>query len=428
MKGPPWNVLVFAGGTELGLEVRAALRDRKEVHLFSAGMAGAGHAPYAFRHHAELPSVHEPGWREPLDELLARHAIDAIFPGHDDVLLALARCADELPAAVITSPLETCEITRSKARTYAHLAGAVRVPAIFDGPDTVPAYPVFVKPDVGQGSQGARVARSRVDLEAALEGRDGLLVLEYLPGEEVTVDCFSDRERGLMFCQGRSRTRVRNGISVTSRPAHEPAFEALAAAIGERLALHGAWFFQLKRAADGEWTLLEVAPRVGGTSGLARAAGANLPLLSLYEAARMPVGLQLMDRVLEVDRALVSRFRLDLEFDTVYVDLDDTLIVHGHVHSRLVRFLYDCLNAGRRLVLVTRHAADPRETLARHRLGELFDEIVHLQAGEPKAASCPGPRAIFIDDSFGERRAVHGGAGIPTFDCSQLDALIDDRV
>ena len=427
MNGPPWNVLVFAGGTELGLEVQAALRERKEVHLFSAGMPGPGHAPYVFHHHAELPSVHEPGWRAPFEALLAQHNIDAVFPGHDDVLLALARIAEEIPAAIITSPLETCEITRSKARTYECLADAVYCPTVYAGLETVDTYPVFVKPDVGQGSQGARVVRSRVALEAALEDRDGLLILENLPGEEVTVDCFSDREQGLLFCQGRSRTRVRNGISVTSLPAHEPQFDELAHAIGKRLPLHGAWFFQLKRASDGTWTLLEVAPRVGGTSGLARAMGVNLPLLSLYEAARMPVSVEHFEGVLEVDRALVSRFRLDLEFDTVYVDLDDTLIVHGKVHSRLVRFLYDCLNAGRRLALITRHDRDPEVTLAERRLSGLFDEIIHLQKGESKADHIVGPRAIFIDDSFGERRAVREGAGVPAFDCSQLEALLDAR-
>lgn len=35
--------------------------------------------------------------------------------------------------------------------------------------------------------------------------------------------------------------------------------------------------------------------------------------------------------------------------------------------------------------------------------------------------------AIFIDDSFAERREVAEACGIPTFDLSMLELLLDDR-
>jgi len=391
------------------------------------GTSLSGPVAYVYARHDVLPSIFEEGWLVGVNELIERWEVDMVIPAHDSVLLELARQHNNLGAGLVTSPMATVEITRSKSATYRALGNRLRTPKIHGEAAAVQSFPVFVKPDAGQGSQGAKRIHSALELGAALTERDDLLILEDLPGEEVTVDCFSDRESGLKFCGGRTRTRVRAGISVTSRPIEDPEFESIAHTILSVLDLHGAWFFQLKRAADGAWALLEVAPRIAGTSGLHRAMGVNLPLLSLYEHARLQVAVSPNPHVVEVDRALQSSFRLNLDYDTVYVDLDDTLIVRGQVHSQLVRFLYDCLNRGCHLVLVTRHASDPVATLERHRLGSLFDEVIHLQADSPKADHCPGPRAIFLDDSYAERRSVAQQAKIPTFDLSQLDALIDDR-
>lgn len=215
---------------------------------------------------------------------------------------------------------------------------------------------------------------------------------------------------------------------MNSVPACDSAFATYAAAIAGRLCLHGAWFFQLKRAANGVLTLLEVAPRIAGTMALHRVQGINFALLSLYEQERIPVQLLRNDVPVEIDRALVSRYRHDLHYDTVYVDLDDTLILRGRVNCELVRFLYQCLNQQKQLVLLTRHASDVHETLRRYRLAGLFDQIVHCGHAPKADHVLEGGDAIFIDDSFRERRAVSATRGIPTFDCSMIEMLLDERI
>src|SRR5205807_5316693 len=136
--------------------------------------------------------------------------------------------------------------------------------------------------------QRARLARDAEELRCALaDGAD--LVLEHLPGPEYTIDCFSDRDAGLLFCGGRRRVRVRNGISVNSVLVDDPRFHALALQIASRLKLWGAWFFQVREATDGELRLLEVGPRIAGTMALHRVLGVNFPLLSIYEADRVPL-------------------------------------------------------------------------------------------------------------------------------------------
>ena len=100
---------------------------------------------------------------------------------------------DKIPAALITSPLQTCEITRSKTATYRALAGKVRVPRVYASADRIDRYPVLVKPDRGQGSQGVHMVAAADELDDALREVRDPLICEYLPGEEFTVDCFSDR-------------------------------------------------------------------------------------------------------------------------------------------------------------------------------------------------------------------------------------------
>lgn len=423
-----YNVLVFPGGTEIGLEVQRALGQCKDIRLYSAGLADSNHAPYVFARHFELPSIHDAAWIERLNALIDEHGIDYVYPAYDDVLVSLSANAQRIHAGIVASPPATCRLTRSKSATYTRLRHVLPVPKHYDGPEFVDRYPVFVKPDEGQGSQGTHLVHDEPQLRSALAAEKDAIVLEYLPGEEVTVDCFTDREAGLVFCQGRQRLRVRSGISMHSRPAHDDAFRRYAEAIGRELTFYGAWFFQLKRALSGEYKLLEIAPRVAGTMALHRVLGVNFPLLSIYEHERVPISIMTNDAAVEIDRALVNRYRHNISYNTVYVDLDDTLVIHEKVNTDLVRFLYQCINLGKRLVLLTKHGAELSIILQTHRLTGIFDQLIHLRKTEAKADHIGSTDAIFIDDSFSERKAVRDRLGIPTFDCSMLELLLDERV
>lgn len=423
-----YNVLVFPGGTEIGLEIQRALRYCKEIRLFSAGTDVPNHAPFVFRRHFVLPSIHESGWLEALNRLIEHHRIDFVYPAYDDVIVALATHAEEIRARIVSSPLETCLITRSKSKTYRHFEGILPVPRMFGPAGPIPEFPVFVKPDQGQGSQGTTIASNGEELTVALTRDPTALVLEYLPGEEFTVDCFSDRERGLMFYGGRRRERTRAGISMTSSPVRDDAFGEFAAKIVDHLEIHGAWFFQVRKDRQDGYKLLEIGPRVAGTMALHRVAGVNFPLLSILEQDRVPLELLTLDGVVRIDRALTNRYRHTLTFRTVYVDLDDTLILDDRVNVAVVRFLFQCLNEGKTLVLLTRHASDVAETLERFRLSTLFDEVLHLDADTPKSSMIRDSDAIFLDDSFRERQDVHRNCGIPVLDTSMLELLIDHRM
>lgn len=423
-----YNVLIFPGGTEIGLEIQRALSQCKEIYLYSAGALVSNHAPFVFARHFSVPSVHEPTWLDSLNQIVAEKEIDYIFPAHDDVIVALAQNAERIGARIVSSPLETCLLTRSKSGAYQLFEGTLPVPKLFTNLQTINEFPVFVKPDKGQGSQDTHIVYNKEQLLSLLRNDREYLVMEYLPGEEYTVDCFSDREKGLLFCGGRQRIRIRSGISMHSCPVHDDVFAEYARKISDKLALHGAWFFQVKRDRHDVLKLLEMAPRIAGTMALHRVQGVNFALLSIYEQERMPIGILLNQVTVEIDRALVNRYRHSVRYGTVYVDLDDTLILNGAVNVQLVAFLYQCLNAGIRIVLLTKHEADVDQTLRNYRLVEIFDEIIHIDQPAEKWNFIREPDAILIDDSFSERKSVSERLGILTFDCSMLEMLMDDRV
>lgn len=420
------HVLVLPGNTEVGFEIWRSLKNCRNVRLSSACCEVPSHADLVYGKSFFLPDVNREEWVEPLERLIRDEAIDYVYPAYDDVVLALAGEASRIPAGIITSPLETCEVTRSKVRTYHRYEGWLPVPRIYDDVDSVESYPVFVKPDIGQGSQNAVRIDNRASLIAALDNIPGLFIMENINGPEFTVDCFSDRERGILFVGGRQRIRTRSGISMNSRPVEDPRFARYAEIIADRLAFHGAWFFQVKESSGGELYLLEVSPRISGTMATHRVTGINFPLLSILEHERAEYDISPERVEVEIERALINRYRHDIDFTRVYVDLDDTLIVEGRVNWELAGFLYQCLNRGCRLVIISRSEQVPADILARHRLLELFDEVIHVEPAGKKADHMDPEGAIFIDDSYSERMSARD-AGMKTFDCSMIEMLFDYR-
>ena len=422
------NILVFPAGTEIAFEIHDALKNSKFVNLFGATSVPC-HAEFVFQTCVTgLPFVDDPTLISALNRVIDAYGIDYVYPDHDSALLRFSEERDALHAEVIASARETVEICRSKNKTYRFLSGAPYLPAFYLSADEIPGYPVFIKPAIGQGSQGARMIRDRSHLEEALSEGQEYTICEYLPGEELTVDCFTDRHGSLLVVSPRSRERIRAGIAVRSRnlPLTEE-LRSIAEDINRRLSFNGAWFFQVKKNATGQFRLLEIAPRIAGTMGLTRNLGINMPLLTLYNFWGIDVSLIPNREELLLDRAFISRFRTDLSYNSVYVDFDDTLLVRGKVNAFLMMFLYQAFNQGKRLCLLTRHSTDIFTDLEKACIpASLFSEIIRLEEAGAKTDYIT-PDSIFIDDSFSERKRVRDALGIPVFDLDMVESLIDWR-
>lgn len=420
------NVLVFPCGSEIGLEIHAALKYCKDIILHGVSSV-SDHGEFTYVRYREiLAHAASPELAEQLNQLIDEWQVDIILPAHDSAIVRLAELRAELHAKVAVPALEQAQLCRNKNATYAFFQGESFIPAAVHG--LAVSYPIFAKPAVGQGSQGAEVITSAQRHKQLMECGIEYVFSEYLPGAEYTVDCISDSAGTLIKAAPRTRSRIKSGISVRTEPvAIEPEMSRIAECLAGRLLLPGAWFFQLKQDVNGVLKLLEVAPRIAGSMGLTRNQGINFPLLHIYACLGMPFSVIDQSYSLQMDRALKSCFKVGIDYQRVYLDLDDTLIIGGQVNAMLMALLYQWQNCGISVVLLTRHARCPRDTLDRHRIAQsLFLDVIHVTDGSAKSAVIDRQsRAVFIDDSYRERLDVSRSLGIPVFDVDAVEQLLD---
>lgn len=115
-----------------------------------------------------------------------------------------------------------------------------------------------------------------------------LVVTEYLPGEEYSVDCLANQGKAVLVVP-RLREKMINGISVQGRFVNDPDIVSYCTSIIEAIGLHGNIGIQLRRAKNGQPLLLEINPRVQGTIVAAMGAGVNLPLLAVKQELGWPI-------------------------------------------------------------------------------------------------------------------------------------------
>jgi hypothetical protein len=420
------KVLVFPCGSEIGLEIHRALEFEKYIELWGASSVVSNHGKFVYKNYINnLPFVDAANFIEKLNSTLVKNKIDFVFPAHDSVCLALSENQPKIKSKIIGSPYQTNLICRSKTKIYSLFANKLKVPKIYHSIGEIEQYPVFLKPDVGQGSKGTYIAHSKEEVQFYQKLDRSLLILEYLPGSEYTIDCFTNFKRELQFVGGRLRNRISNGIAVNSVPVENPAFYKIASIINDSLEFDGAWFFQLKEDTAKNLTLMEISPRIAGTMGLHRNKGINLPLLSFYNCQKIETGIINNDIDLEIDRALSSRFTCKYFYKTVYVDFDDCLILKNKINTKLVAFLYQCLNQNKEIILISRHGDKPTSDLKKYRLYHLFDKIIHIRNSDSKTTYITKKPAIFIDDSYTERFKVFSSCKIPVFAPDAIECLLN---
>lgn len=423
------KILIFPAGTEIAFEIMNALKYSKFVDIYG-GTSISDHSEFVFEKLIKgFPFIEEKGFLDYLNKIVSVYNIDCIYPAHDSVSVFLSEHATEINAQVIISDKKTTSICRSKRKTYNFFEKEEFIPRVYDDLLEITDYPVFVKPNVGQGSNGARKIETRIELERLIDIEKSLVICEYLPGEEFTVDCFTDGEGELLSVKIRTRERIRVGISVRSSCRESDAYVCnIAKVINERLSFKGAWFFQLKKNIKGEYRLLEISPRIPGTMGASRNQGINYPLLTLFVFWGYDVKILDNNYELVVDRAFYNAYKLNIEYEYVYVDFDDTIIIEDKVNEDIIKFLYQAVNKGKKLILLSKHINDIYKDLIKYKISkELFEEIIIIPKNKEKAMFIEHNNSIFIDDSFTERKKVFCAKKIPVFDVDMIECLIDWR-
>ncbi|HEY0717119.1 MAG TPA: ATP-grasp domain-containing protein [Streptosporangiaceae bacterium] len=310
------RILVTGAGGPAAIAAMKSLRAEPSVELLAADMDPWAAGLYLVPPEARtlVPAGAAPEFADTLLAHATALGVDVVLPTVDDELRPLASAREKFAAAGIKLMLAdggALDIILDKLALVTHCAGLVRIPRTeLFGPAVDPgswSYPVVVKPRTGSGSRGIHIVGSAAEL-AAMDRSPALIVQDFLPGEEYSVDVLADTNGHVIASVPRVRARVDSGVSVGSRTVHDPEVEYFGRTVARATGITFVANVQCKRDRDGSPALLEVNPRIPGTLGLTIAAGVDMPRLALHAllGQRLPANLDFEE--LAVVRFLDERF------------------------------------------------------------------------------------------------------------------------
>ncbi len=271
-----------------------------------------------------VPFADDPDFVDTILSLCRKKNIHAVLPLVTKELFPLAQRSNEFEmtgAKLLISPASSLEIANNKSKLYEFLQWrGIAVPS-FKIAETLqqfkeavkdldyPSKQVCFKPSVSNGSRGFRIITNQINeldllfnhkpnstyirLEEAVRilstgAFPELLISEYLPGEEYSVDCLANNGESILIIP-RLRKKMINGISVEGEFIKEESIIVYCTQIIKELQLHGNIGIQVKKSATDQFLILEINPRVQGTIASALGAGINLPALAVKQALNLPV-------------------------------------------------------------------------------------------------------------------------------------------
>jgi len=402
--------MIVPGTNLCAREISDSLFTMKDVQLVGAGVDLVAAKNFPFSEFYELPDIVNADIAVlALEKLLESAKVDYLFLAHDQWIYELRQFETIANTKIIKHSTETIQIASFKSNTYERLKRTVRVPKTFSLQE-VQKFPLFGKPNRGQGSRGALLIQNYEELSNFVEEfEENYILSEYLPGEEFTVDCFSNTRGKLIFSSARVRATIFKGLAIGTRTLQDSAITEMAESISKELKFVGAWFFQVKLDSFGIPTLIEIGLRIAGASGIQRTRGMNLSAAWLLQVA----GYEISTAIGEIQSEVTSRetakyLKYNREFKNIYIDFDDTLILPNRdLNMSLINVMRAAKESGIKLTLITRHQGELELALSSAGLTELFDDQIWIKDGSTKSSKieeCDG--FLFVDDSFREREDV----------------------
>ena len=270
-----------------------------------------------------VPPARRAEYLPALQDVVKKHNVGLLVPLTDLDLRSLARHRDEfakIGCTVMIGSERTVTLCRDKAQTNALIskAGLASIKTVTLSQFLQkPFYPCFVKPISGSASVGTAVIRNDRQLQAHIQAFGELMIVqEYVPGQEYTLDVYRSRDGVVRCVVPRQRLLVRSGEVEKGITIKDEELMRSAVALAEKLDdIWGVFCCQCRRSGTGPIRFFEINPRFGGGAPLAIAAGANLPLYLLQELLGLPITAELGAFT---DRLLMLRYD-----EAVFVQVSD---------------------------------------------------------------------------------------------------------
>ena len=280
----------------------------------------------------QIPPPESDEYIPTLTEICFKEGIRLILPQTTREVRVLAEARDRLSQQgirVAVSRLDAINLANNKARLL-DIFASYGLPhpryrlvhseeELIDAVEALgyPELPVVVRPPVSNGMRGLRILKEEAwDVSRYLnEKPDGveislghllqilrrgpswptLLVTEYLPGPEYTVDAFFGKN--FFVAVPRLRRVVRSGITFLGEVEERKDLNEIVMKAAQLIGLEYAFGFQFKMDANGVVKVLECNPRIQGTMVASVLAGYNIPWFAVRELMGFPVSLDEMQRL-----------------------------------------------------------------------------------------------------------------------------------
>ncbi len=232
----------------------------------------------------KVPLIKEAGYVDTLLEICQRERVNLLIPLFEPEFLLLDERRQEFAAKgtfVLLSDRKVIETCKDKLLTYQFFqANGVRMPLSWlpGGEPDEPEYPLFVKPRSGMGSAGIQKIDNNQQLTNYLACSGDILVQQFIPGTEYTLDVLADLTGTVLSVVPRQRIEVRSGEVSKSRTVNRGDLIEQCRHIVEQLGAIGPVTVQcIDTGSEVYW--IEINPRLGGGVPLAIEAGVDYPLL-----------------------------------------------------------------------------------------------------------------------------------------------------
>lgn len=318
-KQKPITVLITAAGNVFMPGTTQCLRavTEREIRLIGADMNEDATILQMFDVCYQVPRGDAPEYVDTILDICRKEKVDVVLPIMSVELNALSARKKDFEAEgifVSVSDLEPLRIANNKTALFDFMkkgnmacAKYICVHSASELEQAVYAlgYPqncVCVKASEGSGSRGFRILdadKSQYDIlfhekpNSAYTTLDALLrilaerdtmpemmVMEYLPGTEYTVDLLADKGK-VLYAGCRRGLNVQSSIMLDGVVDDRPDIVDMCSEIVSALGLDGNIGFDIKLRADGTPIIMECNPRITAGIGAFVPAGLNLPYLCI---------------------------------------------------------------------------------------------------------------------------------------------------
>lgn len=272
----PVNILILSAGTR-----------NKVVQYFRKTLAGKGTvvatdmsplapAIYDADKHYIVPRMSDPTYLDVILNICKKEGITGVLSLIDPELSLLAEYKAEFEAlgtTVIGSSYELCEMSLDKFQMYNWLTAHgyrcaksyMDKDAFFSDVDAgLIAFPVFVKPARGSASISISMVYDRETVELLFAHEDGLMIQEFLDGQEIGADVYIDMvSHDVVSIFTKKKLKMRAGETDKAVSFKDEKLFALI----ERFVKEAGYYGQIDIDIfdlRGEYYISEVNPRFGG--------------------------------------------------------------------------------------------------------------------------------------------------------------------